>query len=219
MEQPTTLHRERLIWVGVGLTFALVVLALGLAALRLARSVSKPLPVLSTVAEFSLTNQLGNRVSLKDLQGKIWVADIIFTRCAGPCLRMSRQMQQIQSILGSLKDVQLVSLTTDPDYDSPSVLKKYGERFEANPMRWWFLTGTRKEIAGLATDSLKLTALEKPPQEQQNSADLFIHSTFLVVVDKQARLRALIETGGEDTSPQQVQKQVLAAIRRLEHEK
>src|SRR5947209_3498621 len=106
MEQPTTLQRDRLMWAGLGITFALVVLALGLAALRLISSVSKRLPVVGSVSDFTLTNQLSRAISLKDLEGKIWVADIIFTRCAGPCLRMSRQMQQIQSSAGRLRDVQ-----------------------------------------------------------------------------------------------------------------
>jgi len=189
-----------------------------LAQLRLRLSVGKPLPVLAQVADFSLTNQVGRAVSLRDLQGHVWVADVIFTRCAGPCLRMSRQMKELQQALPVSNDARLLSLTTDPGYDTPSVLKTYADRFGADSNRWLFLTGPKSELNGLVSSSLKLTALEKKPEERETPVDLFIHSTIFVVVDKRGQLRGVFETGGEGVEWGKVKADVLAAIRRLERE-
>jgi protein SCO1 len=209
---------SRLLWLGLGLTGTLLLLGVWLGTLKLRAALGKPLPVIGTVGDFALTNQAGVAVSLADLRGHVWIADIIFTRCAGPCLTMSRQMKDLQVALPGTSHARLVSLTTDPDFDTPAVLKKYSERFDADPGRWWFLTGLKKEIAALATDSLKLTAIEKKAEERESPADLFIHSTIFVVVDKQCRLRGVFETTGDDLQPQRVRKELLAAVRRLEHE-
>lgn len=162
--------------------------------LQIRQSLRQALPVLGAVADFTLTNQLGQAVHLGDLQGKAWVADVVFTRCAGPCPRMSQQMSQLQAAVPATSQARFITLTTDPGYDTPEVLRRYAQRYGANPDRWWFLTGDKLELARLATASLKLAALEKPPQTRQDAADLFIHSTIFVVVDRQGRLRAAVET-------------------------
>lgn len=217
MSQPA-LKVSRLIWLGLGLTAALLVLAFLLATLNLRAGLGKPLPVLSQVADFSLTNQNGQAVSLADLRGQVWVADIIFTRCPGPCLKMSRQMQELQQSLPAGSRARLVTLTTDPEFDTPAVLKTYAGRFGADLNRWCFLTGTKPQIAGLARDSLKLTAIEVKPGERQSPNDLFVHSTIFVLVDKQGRLRGVYETAGEGVEPQRVKSQLMAGMRRLERE-
>jgi cytochrome oxidase Cu insertion factor (SCO1/SenC/PrrC family) len=178
----------------------------------------KPLPVIGPIGDFTLTNQNGRAVSLGDLRGKVWVADIIFTRCAGPCPRITRQMKELQDALPPASQAKLVTLTTDADFDTPPVLKVYAERFGADTNRWIFLTGTKQEIAKLAIESLKLTAVAKKPEERQSPADLFVHSTIFVVADKQARLRGVFETTGEGVDPRTVQTQILAAVGRLERE-
>jgi protein SCO1/2 len=209
----------RLIWLGLILTAALLALAFLLASLRLRASLGKPLLVYGQVTDFTLTNENCQAVSLADLRGHPWVADIIFTRCAGPCPRMTRQMKELQQALPATSQARLVTLTTDPGFDTPPVLKAYAERFGAEPNRWSFLTGTPKQIADLAVGSLKLTALEKKPGERVSAADLFIHSTIFVIVDKQAQLRGVFETMGEGIEPGEVKAQILAAVRRLEHER
>jgi protein SCO1 len=209
----------RMIWVGLGLTLALVLLASWLAALTLRSTSAKPLPVYGQVADFALTNQNGRPVALADLKSHIWVADIIFTRCPGPCLKMTRQMKDLQQALPASSQARLVTLTTDPDFDTAAVLRTYSERFGANPDRWLFLTGPSRAIANLAIDSLKLTAITKKPEERQSPEDLFVHSTIFVLVDQQGQLRGVFETGGEGVTPQETQAQLLAAIKRLERER
>ena len=206
--------------VGVGLL--LLVLALSLAFL-LAKAQSRlspqqPLPVIATIADFSLTNQNGAAVSLADLRGKVWVADIIFTRCPGPCLRMTHQMKELQDALPSGSSTRLVSLTTDSDNDTPEVLKTYAMKNGADASRWMFLTGTKKQINNLAVDSLKLSAVEKKPEERVTPEDLWVHSTIFVIIDKHAQLRGVFQTGGDDVSWPAEKKKLLAAVQQLERE-
>ena len=218
MNQPLR-RTEWLVWGGL----ALVGLTL-LAALLFARFASRSgpgqlLPVYGQIADFGLTNQDGRAVSLADLHGQAWVADIIFTRCPGPCLKMTKQMKVLQDALPLGSPTKLVTLTTDADFDTPPVLKAYAKRFEADPQRWMFLTGTKRGIANLAIDSLKLTAIEKKPEERESPQDLFVHSTIFVIADKRGQLRGVFETTGEGIDPQNVKSQILAAVGRLEHEK
>ena len=156
--------------------------------------------------------------TLANLSNHVWIADIIFTRCAGSCPVMSGQMKSLQEALPSGSGARIVTLTTDPDFDTPLVLKKYGERFGADPGRWSFLTGTKSEIGRLAANSLKLSAVPVKPEDQQNPADLFVHSTIFVIVDKQARLRGTFETEGDGVDWTNVQPRLLATVDQLEHE-
>lgn len=214
---PAPRQLSRLVWVGVALCAALLLLTLAVAMLRTPGA--RPLPALGQVSDFTLTNQLGQPVTLADLRGRVWVADIIFTRCAGPCPRMTRQMKELQGALPASGSTRLVTLTTDPEFDTPAVLDRYAKRFGADPQRWQFLTGTKTQIAGLAIDSLKLTAIEKKPEERQTPQDLFIHSTIFVVVDGRGQLRGVFETSGENMEWPQAREQILAAVERLERER
>jgi protein SCO1/2 len=203
----------------VGIFLIALTIMVGLAELKLTQMRAKPpLPVIGPVANFTLTNQDGRAVSLGDLRGKVWVADIIFTRCPGPCPRMTRQMRDLQDALPASSTTQLVTLTTDADYDTPAVLKKYADKNGAASARWNFLTGDKRDVAHLAIDSLKLTALEKKPEERTSDADLFVHSTIFVVVDKQGRLRTTFETMGEGVDWQQSKTAILDAVSQLENE-
>jgi protein SCO1/2 len=177
----------------------------------------KPLPVYGEIADFNLTNQLGQAVSLKDLRGKVWLADVIFTRCAGPCRQMTRNMHELQEQISARDLVRLISISTDSDYDKPPILKSHAEKYGVDFNRWWFLTGPKTEIARLAVGSLKLTALENT-EGREYPEDLFIHSTIFVLVDRHARLRGWFETTGEGVDFSKVREQIINAIHRLERE-
>jgi protein SCO1/2 len=204
----------------IGLLLILLTLALAfvLANLKSQKPHVSSLPVYNQVSGFTLTNQNGAAVSLDDLRGQVWVADIIFTRCPGPCLRMTKQMKELETVLKSTKGVKLISLTTDPEFDTPPVLKKYAERFGADSNRWEFLTGTKEQIGDLAIDSLKLAAIEKKPEDRESENDLFVHSTIFVVVDKRGQLRAVFETGGEGVDWNESRKNILDAVKELRKE-
>lgn len=186
---------EWAVWGGI----AFVVFAIGAAFVRERFSgfgyrLPVRLPVIAQVADFTLTNQLDRPVRLADLRGQVWVADIIFTRCPGPCATMTKRMSELQAALPTNAPVKLVSLTTDPAHDTPRALASYAQRFGADSNRWHFLTGPKADLVKLAVDSLKLTVLDTEEAKRTSPNDLFIHSTIFVVVDKQGRLRAVLES-------------------------
>ncbi len=166
--------------------------------------------ILFKVGDFTLTNQLGKSFGLADLMGKVWVADIVFTSCAGPCPEMMRRMAGIQAAVSTNHPVRFVTLTTHPEVDTPEVFRRYGQRFGVQAERWHLLTGTKKQIAVAAVDGLKLTALDKEMAQQENPNDLFIHSTIFVLVDKKGRAREVFESDVPEMKPR-----LLAAIEKL----
>jgi protein SCO1/2 len=215
-ESPQQLPRT--LWVGIAFLIVLLLLAYLVSLVKFEQK-HPQLPVLGSVAGFTLTNQDGQATALADLTNHVWIADIIFTRCAGPCPVMTGHMQALQAALPTTSAAKLVTLTTDPDNDNPAVMKRYGERFSADFNRWTFLTGTKKEIAALGSGSLKLSSVPVKLDEQKNPVDLFIHGTYFVVVDKHAQLRAIFETGGDGVDwTNVVQPRILATVRHLENE-
>ncbi|HMO66182.1 MAG TPA: SCO family protein [Verrucomicrobiota bacterium] len=201
------------IWISF-LVVAAGVAGLWLATRSLDRKVSGAARVpFGQVRDFRLTNQLGAEVTLASLRGRPWVGNVIFTRCPGPCASLTRLMSQVQAELADLPEVRLVSLTSDPEFDTPGVLAEYGRKFQADPERWWFLTGAAAEVRRVAVQDLLLVVVEKEEEERVVPEDLFIHSTLLVVVDGEGRLRASVEglePGARD--------KVVAAVRELAQE-
>ncbi len=207
----------RTLWLGVALLLGFLALAY-LLSLAEFKQQHKP-PVIGAVADFTLTNQDGKVTTRADLTNHVWVADIIFTRCAGPCPIITGHMKSLEDALPQTSNARLVTLTTDPDYDTPEMMKRYGERFGADFNRWMFLTGTKAEIGALGSGSLKLSAVPKPPADQTNAVDLFIHTTIFVIVDKHAQLRGSFETVGDGVDwTNAVQPRIVAAVRQLERE-
>jgi len=215
-ETPTQLPRT--LWIGMILLLGFLCLA-GLLALAELKQQQQLPPIYGQIADFTLTNENGQATTLADLTNHVWVADIIFTRCAGPCPEMTKKMSSIEGSLSQDSNARFVTITTDPDYDSPEILKRYGQHFGADFNRWMFLTGAKSEIAGLAGASLKLGSTPIAPADQKSAADLFIHTTIFVVVDKHARLRGIFETGGEDVDWQKTMRpNLLALVWKLERE-
>lgn len=179
-----------LVWAILGL----VMLAILVVFINTEGNRSK-LPQFGTVQPFTLTNQLGETVTLQTLRGKVWVADIIFARCPGPCPKMTEEMAELQNAFETNQPLRFVTLTTDPMNDTVSTLKEYAEKFSADPARWHFLTGPRREIvANLAVGSLKMATVEKDKTLQENENDLFIHTTTFAVVDKTGKIRGFHES-------------------------
>lgn len=209
----------RSLWLGYSVGFGLIGLTLIIALVLRSYPPEPPLPVIGPVADFALTNQNGVLTTLADFTNRVWVADIVFSRCAGPCPRMTQQMQQVQENLPAKSAAKLVTLTTDPEFDTPAQLKKYGTHFGADFNRWTFLTGEKIQIGMLAANSLKLSAQPVKPEDQKDDADLFIHTTIFVIVDKRAQLRGFFETGGEGVDwTNSVLPKIIATIRQLENE-
>ena len=208
----------RTVWVGFGLLLVLLGAMYLLSVMEVKQARARALPVLGQVADFTLTNENGQVTTLADLTNHVWVADIIFTRCAASCPIMTHEMRLLQDALPADSKAKLVSLTTDPDYDTPVILKRYSDHYGADFNRWMFLTGTKREIAGLATSSLKLGSTPVALKDQKDPVDLFVHSTIFVAVDKHARLRGIFQTEGDGVDWTNVQPHIVAAVRQLEAE-
>ncbi len=147
----------------------------------------RSLPVYGQVAPFVLTTQDETPLSHEDLKGKVWVANFIFTSCHGPCPLMSQKMRQLQIALGSHPSIRFISVSVDPDTDSPEVLRKYAKQMNAGTPQWSFLTGKMDAIIGLAK-SMMLESGNKDPN---------LHSTRFIVVDPQGKIRAIPDSQDE----------------------
>lgn len=198
-------------WLGLGIMTLLFAGTLATLALRHSvRRAIEPvttLPVLGQWRDFALTNQDGRLVTRTDLTGRVCLVDLIFTRCAGPCPRLTQNLVALQGELPADDRIRLVSLTADPGFDTPEILRRYAEQFGADLARWHFLTGPRDEIYRLATRDLLLVVRENPPEDRADPADLFLHSTRFVLLDGAGRLRAVFD--GEDPA---VRPHIRAAI-------
>jgi protein SCO1/2 len=150
------------------------------------------LPRFRTLPEFELTNQNGQRTTLEDLKGKVWLADFVYTTCPGPCPLITAHMARLQKKLPPGADVRLVSFSTDPESDTPEVLKAYAKKFNASD-RWTFLTGPKAQVYDLIQHGFML-AIASPPGAQ------IIHSTKMMLVDRQGTVRGFYDgaTGDED---------------------
>jgi cytochrome oxidase Cu insertion factor (SCO1/SenC/PrrC family) len=141
------------------------------------------LPDYFSVPDFKLTERSGRTIFHKDFAGSVWVADFIFTKCAGICPAMSANMRKLQDRLPA--EVRLVSFTVDPHNDTPEVLSKYAKRYGADRDRWLFLTGEPQALEQLSVGGFKL-ALDPT---QGSEAEPITHSSRFVLVDRQGRIR------------------------------
>ena len=167
------------------------------------------------VPDFRLTERDGRTVTLADLCGTVWLANCIYTECTETCPLQSLQVQSLQEEFAGARALRLVSITVDPGHDTPAVLRRYAERYEADPERWPFLTGPKPAIHALATDGFKLGVSDAIPAARSGlpgwllgpraafashgSGGLILHSSRLVLVDRQARIRAYHRTDDTDS--------------------
>jgi protein SCO1/2 len=161
------------------------------AALLLAACGSKPLPVYGTVPDFSLTDQNGTAFNGASLSGNVWVADFFFTHCTGPCPRMSSRFRHIEKTIAR-NDLKLVSLTVDPQRDTVPVIAAYARVFNAEPGRWYFLTGPMDRLNHLCRDVFLLGNID---------GDLN-HSTRFVLVDRRRQIRGFYLSGDSESMKQ-----------------
>ncbi|MSS73026.1 MAG: redoxin domain-containing protein [Candidatus Latescibacteria bacterium] len=178
-------RRQR--WIVLGLLAVTLVGFVGVTAFLWGREQGRrpsPLPVYGSVPDFELTERSGRTVRLADLKGRIWVADFIFTSCAGPCPMLSQQMSGFQTALARAPEIRLVSFSVDPERDTPAVLSEYAARYKADRERWLFLTGDRTTVYRLIREGFRLTVEEEPESEGQ-----ILHSLRFALVDRAGQVR------------------------------
>jgi protein SCO1/2 len=111
---------------------------------------------LGRVPAFKLVDQRGQQVTDKDLWGSVWIANFVFTRCPSVCPLLTAKFHSLQQQLKSVNGVRFVSISVDPEYDTPAVLDAYASRFQADPARWQFLTGPLKDIERTIVQGFKV---------------------------------------------------------------
>ena len=150
------------------------------------------LPVISKVAPFSLTNHLGDSLTETNVLGRPWLANVIFTRCPTVCPRIT---QTIAKISPQLPDqLSILSITTDPDFDTASRLNDFMKLHGVKKANWHFVTGAKKTLMNLMVRDLKMISIPKGAKERDNPNDLFVHSNLLILVDPKGRVRKSFES-------------------------
>lgn len=136
------------------------------------------------VKNMQFTNQLGKKVSLDDLRGKILVIDFFFTRCPSICPGLARNMKKLQdAFVKNPEIVQFISVSVDPERDSVPQLRKFADRYEINHDTWWLVTGDKKEIYYFALNELKASIADATVDTA------FIHTENFFLLDSNRVVR------------------------------
>ena len=153
---------------------------------------NRPLPSYGRLPDFELVNQDAQPFGSRQLTGKIWIADFIFTTCPGPCPIISTRMSELQKPLEKT-DVRLVSFSVDPETDTPPVLHAYADKLRKEPLRWDFLTGARETIGSISREGFKLGLADGA---EPGSGP--VHSTRFVLVDRRGTIRGYYDALAPD---------------------
>lgn len=177
----------------IGLVFAIGGVFLALAAtpyfLRTTSiAAAQSLPVIASIGEFELTAQDGEPFSSAELDGHVWVADFIFTRCPGACPIMTSTLADLFKEFEAHPEFRMVSISVDPEHDTPAVLEAFAAQYDADPDRWHFLTGPNAFIQQLSRDDFKIAAAETPSA----------HSLRFVLVDQRGDIRGYYHSNDQE---------------------
>ncbi|MBI1949524.1 MAG: SCO family protein [Deltaproteobacteria bacterium] len=159
-------------------------------------------PPITSVGQFALTDETGKPFSSADLKGKVWIANFFFARCPSICPKMQSETAKILPHVEDLGDdegespVVLVSITVDPENDTPEVLAAYANKLQAPAGRWKFLTGDRELIKEVAVKRFLLGMGDK----EAVGGDVYdiVHSGKLALVDQNGDVRGYwdVDEGG-----------------------
>ena len=158
---------------------------------RIREEKAKRASIMGELPDFSLTNQAGERIGRSDLLDRVNVVYFVFTNCAGPCPALTSMMSRIQKDWISVSDVQFVSITVDPDRDSPEVLNKYAAGFDFDSERWHFLTGDKDRVYDLIKNGFRAEVTESDGPHE------IMHSLRFALVDRKGRIRAYLDGESE----------------------
>lgn len=152
------------------------------------------------VPDFSFTNQMGKKVSQKNLENSVYVTDFFFTTCQSICPIMSTEMEKIALAFKGNPEVKILSHTVNPEYDSVSVLAEYARLHHADPNQWFFVTGDKKELYSIARQGYFLNA-----EQGDGGPDDFIHTQNFALIDKEKHIRGYYD----GTNPKEVEQLIL----------
>ncbi len=133
------------------------------------------------VEDFEYTDHNGKAFGKKDLEGKVWIANFVFTNCRTVCPPITANMARIQKMIDEegLDGVEFVSFSVDPETDKPEILKEFALNFTDDLDNWHFLTGyVQKHIEQFAMNNFKMHVHKSEDDDQ------VIHGTDLYLVDQ-----------------------------------
>lgn len=145
-----------------------------------------------SIGSFEFTDQAGNHFSEQNIRNKLAVISFVFTRCPGTCTQQSAAMQKLQERLATsgTDQVQLITISVDPEYDSPEVLSEYGKALNANFDQWTFLTGEKDTIWKFSRNQLGMSVSANPTDPLIPIA----HESKFVLVDRSAMIRGYYDS-------------------------
>ncbi len=160
-----------------------------------------PMDVYGATPTFNLTDQSGSAFSSSALAGRVTLLDFIYTHCTDACPLMSATFQETQRKLaddGQLgSKIMLVSLSVDPQHDTPPVLAEYGQQFKADPSGWKMLTGDWDAVYDVVTGFKVATRPPRPPVDAPAPGGTELtHTTAVVLIDPQLQVRAYLDGTG-----------------------
>jgi protein SCO1 len=183
--------------------FAALALAIPAAALFFRQSVAPDLPMLGELPAFSLVAEDGKPFGRDDLLGRVWIADFVFTSCSDACPRLQAKMKKLQDRLIPLEqggNIGLLSISVDPERDTPQKLKQYGQTFGARAGLWRSLTGEQKEVERTVVRGFHIAMAKVPPEGADPHQEAFdiMHGERLVLVDRMGRIRGYYDADDRD---------------------
>jgi protein SCO1 len=148
-----------------------------------------PPPILSKLPAYTLIDSDGKPYGSEQLAGQVYIVSFFFTQCRSICPVIMQGMAKLQEGFETrgIDGVRLVSISVDPEHDTPEVLRAYAAEHHVNPRRWTLLTGDPEKIRTLVVDRFK-TPLETPPSRAPEPIDI-AHTGKLVLVDGQGNIR------------------------------
>ncbi len=139
---------------------------------------------------FSFSDQDRNRVTEKNVEGKVFVAEYFFTTCKSICPRMNNNLKEVYERFKNEKDFLILSHTCDPETDSAARLKRYSDSLGVSNQRWIFLTGRKDSLYNMARYCYKI---DDPNNNLGNIKEDFLHSQFMALVDKKGRVKRIYD--------------------------
>ncbi len=164
------------------------------------------------LGDFALTNSMGEAFTRNSLRGRVWIVSSVYSRCPGPCLRMTQEMARLQKEFSGDERIRLLSVTVDPDFDTPPVLTEYAAKNGADKNRWIFLTGVKPEVRRFILTGLRLAVEDLPPGETSPEGPI-IHSTKFILLDPDTRIRGYYDGLNSDSLAQLVRDARLLALK------
>jgi protein SCO1/2 len=160
----------------------------------LLRHVPEPPPVLSQLPEFSLVGIDGKPYGSAELHGQVYIANFFFTSCRSICPTIMKGMARLQDGFAqrNIDGIRLVSISVDPEHDTPEVLGAYAKSLGVDPRRWTLLTGDPEHVRRLVVDGFKTPDVAASPREP-GPIDI-AHTGKLVLVDGAGRIRGYYDS-------------------------